>query len=92
MDDGGSAFPFEERYQSDPSTIYATHHGMSMRDWFAGKAMPIAATEYTKNGIKDWKLKAMFGDRSGITAEEIIARLSYDLADAMIVERKRISK
>lgn len=34
--DGGPAFPQDERYENDE--LFRQHQGMSLRDWFAGQA------------------------------------------------------
>lgn len=77
-EDGGPAFPTKgpphkvitahgEHYEDD-------HHGLSLRDWFAGRAISgvLADTEI------DWE-----------TADfSSCARYAYDLADAMLAVRK----
>jgi hypothetical protein len=78
-DDGGPAFP-------DPTGDYVGREGMSLRDWFAGQAMSACAAAYPN--VKEWQLKKWFGDRSGIYAEEVIARMAYEVADAMLKARK----
>lgn len=74
--DGGPAFPAS-----------ASQSGMYLRDYFAAKAIPIAA-EKLKMGLKEYELTQLFGDRAGITGQEIIAALSYEIADAMIARRR----
>ena len=41
QDDGGPAFPM----QGNPEDRYAGYLGMSLRDWFAGMAMPAICLE-----------------------------------------------
>ena len=40
MKDGGPAFPTEHLETSYESQPYMPHPGMSLRDWFAGMALP----------------------------------------------------
>lgn len=70
--DGGPAFPFVE-----PPTECGTSPGMSLRDWFAGQALP-AAIECTQRGF------IMIGGPEGAS------RVAYEYADAMLKARKEI--
>ena len=75
MKDGGSAFPIirvkdEHGYEVDP-----IEYGMSIRDYFAAKAMPFMAEFNSVDG------KAM--------SFEAIAKHAYELADAMMLERDK---
>lgn len=79
-DDGGAAFPV--------SAAITGWQGMSLRDYFAAKFIPLAA-EKLKEGLKEYELEQLFGGRSGIKGQEIIAALAYELADAMIAHRAR---
>ncbi|MCX2697855.1 hypothetical protein [Ochrobactrum chromiisoli] len=78
---GGPAFPFEggDNNGIEPSV------GMTLRDYFAAKSMSSGLIRET---YSEWQLKAWFGDRIGITREEIIARAAYEVADAMIAARE----
>lgn len=80
--DGGPAFPNGGQGQG------WFEHGMSQRDWFAGKAIPAVTAVYFDNGFSAETLKSWFGDRIGIRNEEIIARAAYEVADAMLKERE----
>lgn len=62
---------------------------MSLRDYFAAKCIPAALEKAKAGNIKEYELKQLFGDRTGIKAQEIIAALAYELADAMIAHRNR---
>lgn len=73
IDDGGPAFPTEPNTQDG---FYA-HHGMSLRDWFAGQAL--AGLIAQSGGT------ALAGDP--IAA----ARWSYQMADAMLAARKGVA-
>lgn len=70
IDDGGSAFP------SWGTMGEVAHEGMSLRDYFAAKAMQSA---YGALCASD---KSVDGNE-----ETLIARLAYKLADAMLAER-----
>lgn len=76
MNDGGPAFP--QYFNVIPEMRGDTHiwHGMSLRDWFAGMAMSNLCTA----GMYDGKLKPTH-----------IADWSYQIADAMLVEREKQS-
>lgn len=71
IDDGGPAFPLRVEF---PTT--GPHHelGMSLRDWFAGKALA---------GI------CAHTDTGNAPPCEGEARVAYAFADAMLAERKR---
>lgn len=58
--------------------------GMSLRDWFAGQALPYAAFHAT-----DSENHPM---RQDFLPEEWAARMSYAFADAMIAERTKAVK
>ena len=83
MDDGGPAFPVEDLGLNGT-------YGMSMRDWFAGQALPSAVEDYdritriggAKGPVLPWS-NAVLGTR-----ETIIARQAYTYADAMLDARK----
>lgn len=71
---GGPAFPVA--LGSQPGQ-YACSSGMSVRDYFAAKALPSLLAEFPQLAPEQW-------------AKSIIAatRLSYDIADAMLEARK----
>ncbi len=71
-DDGGTAFPHAGQEDLQP--------GMSLRDWFAGKAMA---------GLLMADLKVAGED--GAVAR-LVARAAYCLADAMLAKRKKEEK
>lgn len=75
--DGGGAFPLT------PFDGYDAEPGMSLRDWFAGKALP-AIIAATSHGVHDagW---GVCGPES--TVEQRMAYDAYAMADAMIAER-----
>jgi hypothetical protein len=67
---GGSAFPYENRYE---------HEGMTLRDYFAAKAMQIMWDAYDKGycGLNN----------NDAPNGEIIALASYKMADDMLKAR-----
>ena len=67
--DGGPAFPIPG------------HKGMSIRDYFAAKAMQSIAAKIFEDLNK--------GDDSPEQALEIVASVAYNMADAMIEVRER---
>lgn len=77
-DDGGPAFPSTDYFNEKP---VGSHGGISTRDYFAAKALVMAAT-----------LVAAHGTPLQQSAEQIaptIAAMSYLLADAMLEWRKK---
>jgi hypothetical protein len=72
MKDGGRAFPHSYEVMPDKETH--THHGMTMRDYFAAKAMQ----GMLANDIE-----------CGPEQVPIIVASAYILADAMIQERSK---
>jgi hypothetical protein len=79
-DDGGPAFPADERHVVvDPVThriCKLNYIGMSMRDYFAAKAMAAIVVGVSRPEIAD------------IPDNASIAAVAYALADAMLNERK----
>jgi hypothetical protein len=73
IDDGGPAFPWG-------SGIVG---GMTPRQYYAGQAL---AGGIDPNSVHGHQLKHWFGDRCGITNEQIIAAKARRIADALIAE------
>ncbi|OZI56989.1 hypothetical protein CAL20_15370 [Bordetella genomosp. 4] len=77
MDDGGPAFPWGE---------YGSHlGGMSLRDYFAAKAMQGLVT--AEDPWRGYDYKPV----NGLTIPENDARLAYRIADAMLKARQENS-
>ena len=81
--DGGPAFPrpfSEDTYLED--TDYEAQQGMSLRDYFAAKAMQIqmANKKEMNYWASEYSIEEMW---------EFCARNAYDMADAMIKARER---
>ena len=72
MNDGGSAFP----KANDTDRAYGGNDGMSLRDYFAAKAMQSLLDKFIET-LKDPQQK-----------ERIIA-IAYAIADAMLKEREK---
>lgn len=72
---GGMAFPSEETQYSGPlGEAKIKHHGMTLRDYFAAKAMQAAATNPAGADGFDFAQRAAW---------------AYQQADAMLAERKK---
>lgn len=73
--DGGPAFPGRLPYQNSPNDGLAYFDGMSLRDYFAAKAMQgmLANANIDKNEVRD---------------RAAIATYSYHYADAMLAARE----
>lgn len=76
VSDGGPVFPVPNDLHKDYNLVYP---GMSLRDYFAAKALSVIATipysDISIEGITDGPAKA--------------AAWCYRVADAMLAERKR---
>ena len=77
IDNGGQAFPCLER---DCNGLYLTDGGMTLRDYFAAKALPIMWDVYDKGycGLNDKDEPNM----------KTVAEGAYQIADAMLKARK----
>jgi hypothetical protein len=79
--DGGPAFP------NGPGSKIATN-GMSLRDWFAGKALlGEIITSCSDATPESAEALADAARENGQTVEERLAFNAYRLADAMLAER-----
>lgn len=75
---GGQAFPCEEPSFIERDDVYAYHSGMTLRDYFAAKALQgICAS----GPSPDWA-------SHGWTSAKLAAE-AYDLADAILKEREK---
>ena len=75
---GGPAFPthrLQWDYGSDDRELATKHSGMSMRDYFAAKAMQAQLTAF-------WAMETHHG-----WSHDEIAREAYKMADAMLTAR-----
>lgn len=76
--DGGPAFPIPYATDMDGYVYAPRADGMSLRDWFAGMALQGILASFPPD--------ANFATQA---AKDALAADSYDLADAMIAERKK---
>lgn len=81
-DTGGFAYPRASDYPYCNS-----QDGMTLRDAFAIAALSNPALCDGKTNY-EYELKAWFGDRTGITKQEIAIAQAFDYADAAIARRK----
>ena len=81
INDGGPAFPGQP-HGSDGMPCADHVPGMSLRDWFAGQALPTLL-----QAAVDDRLQHEAGDA---TYAAMVARLSYQMADAMLAERAKV--
>ncbi len=95
--DGGPAFPSTESYYTgssqdgDRQLEIGSAGGMTLRDYFAAKAMQGAITE----GALPRIIKEVAEEPSHVTLDEavkitnsLLAKMSYDIADAMLIARQ----
>lgn len=90
MNDGGPAFPVYSQPAPELS-FQADSAGMSLRDYFAARALQAVAGAAAFNQVAEDMMK-----RAGINpardTDKFIAMLAYDFADAMIAEREKRMK
>ena len=88
---GGPAFP-QPDYMSDGSTQTQGDPGMTLRDYFAGKALPVSyqfwMIDYYHPDAADAEIRAE-DDRGDFSRDmkTLIAETAYELADAMLEVR-----
>jgi len=70
---GGPAFPHNTVY---PDNAFEEHSGLSMRDYFAAKAMQSFFSKNEVYHLSNWNFEA-------------IAKYAYVAADAMLAEREK---
>lgn len=83
--DGGPAFPARPTEHYGNGVSITSHHGMTLRDYFAAKAMqglinPLQNPSDLQMAIRHKGVK---------TAQEFFASVAYDIADAMLKERDK---
>lgn len=74
-DDGGQAFPGQLEYDDRVESW----DGVTLRDYFAAKAIPVAAKACVDSGMSVSSIEGM----------KLIANISYGIADAMLAERAK---
>ncbi|MBX4883979.1 hypothetical protein HJA90_10335 [Rhizobium bangladeshense] len=81
IENGGPAFPVPHFQDSVD--------GMSLRDWFAGKALPICIQQLGEIDEADFdQLGRIHGISGKVVIADLAARMAYAHADAMIVIRR----
>lgn len=84
-ENGGPAFPCHTNPR--PGTLMNAPQGMTLRDYFAAKfAAAQAVATSADNGFIN---PGHFDSRNEKTAAQMIAEISYELADAMLLERAK---
>lgn len=79
--DGGPAFPPLYHPMAHPNCP----PGMSLRDWFAGKAISM----FTGDLSYMQRLHNNAGVNLALDVDKLIARNAYQIADAMMAERAK---
>jgi len=79
-DNGGSAFPAQEQIDYPSNSVMEFHLGMTLRDYFAAKAMPACYAETCRESensgwLENWKM--------GVALD------AYAMADALLEARKK---
>jgi hypothetical protein len=87
--DGGPAFPVPDNVQQVPGSVLDVT-GMSLRDYFAAKALPLAYRfwfdDYFHPNAVDADLRTQRFDLDNESAA-MVAESAYELADAMLAAR-----
>jgi hypothetical protein len=73
-DDSGPAFPLPDQYTPQGTPVMQGHPGMTLRDWFAGQALAGILSDPNIHGP---------------SVLSIVPREAYEIADAMLSERKK---
>lgn len=83
--DGGPAFPIPPVGTGDPRDgMSSGSNGMSLRDWFAGQALP-RAIDYAEKHNDKWET----GDVEELMDSTDTAEMAYRYADAMLKAREQ---
>jgi len=79
--DGGNipAFPIYPRIEAGKTSQIHGAVGMTLRDYFAAKAMPMLAAEFYRQNKQ----------LTGGTVADLVAPVAYGFADAMLKERAK---
>ncbi|MEV5407170.1 hypothetical protein AB0L20_32160 [Streptomyces albidoflavus] len=77
-DNGGPAFPTPDVRDEFGNGIIQGSSGMSLRDWFAARALPPLLTT-----IYSWRREVEGG------VVPLAAEMAYEVADAMLAEREK---
>ena len=85
INDGGPAFPCETYGLRNGKETTIPTNGMSLRDYFAGQALAGSLASQTPESY--WAFVSS-GSAANDSAKNGIAKLCYDLADAMLAARE----
>lgn len=87
-DHGGPAFPISS--PSGAPEYMSARDGMTLRDWFAGQALPqaIALVSSPDGASEVVKLANREGTDKGVATVVVVAQMAYGFADAMLAARK----
>lgn len=90
MKDGGSAFPraTEQTVQGFNGSM-GGERGMTLRDYFAAKAMASIFPIFVNPCPEIEKALKEKGINLSTETESLVAMMSYEMADAMIIESQR---
>lgn len=83
INNGGPAFPRDSKWNLDGSLCQRGAVGMSLRDWFAGQAL----NGYLSNRIS-MAAAVCESKEKNVEFPTYLARLSYEMADAMLAASK----
>jgi len=88
MNDGGAAFPYS--FDVPQEEIHFMNKGMSLRDWFAGKALQGLLSKGGKPVYPDeLQLALDRGDSVDFYFGSVsLQKVTYSIADAMLKERE----
>jgi len=81
-DTGGPAFPRED-YQLNGAGGKLGQEGMTLRDYFAAKAMQARMSDY-----KSMMSLVEYAEKADQVLSKVIAEQAYDMADAMLKARQ----
>ena len=82
--DGGAAFPHDGFAISGHESLSRPSNGMSLRDWFAGMALPMSAADDNIYGTT-----IELSERINQPLPVTMAKMAYEIADAMLAEREK---
>lgn len=88
INDGGPAFP-----EAGPRGMAVGGEGMSLRDYFAAKAMAALIAEPVNEGYSSsaWHWTDQLRMHTQMSGPDIIAHAAYMMADAMLKARRGIN-
>lgn len=85
VNDGGPAFPLEKARAVDGSYYFpAEHTGMTLRDYFAAKAM-----QAIFGGVGAQQVADRDGRYNETNWAQVVAANAYEMADAMLATRNK---